>query len=84
MLYFKRMSGSDSHFPKVRSYQSIWLHSIPCASMTCFVVFLGAIKFDVELVVMYSNENIHLLLILKCFAHHLRLLLIDILACDML
>jgi len=41
ILYFKHMSESDSHFSKVRSYRSIWLYSIPCACMTCFVVLCG-------------------------------------------
>ena len=56
---------------------SMCLHDVLCSS-------LGVIKFDVELVVMYFFENIHLLMMLKCFAHYLELLLIDILACDML
>ena len=55
---------------------SMCLHDILCGS---FVV----IKFDIELVVLYFFENLPLL-ILKCFAHYLGLLLIDILACDML
>ena len=53
------------------------LHDMLCGS-------LGVIKLDVELVVMYFFENIHLLLILKFIVHYLGLPLIAILACDML
>jgi len=45
---------------------------------------LEVIKFDIELVVIYFFENIHLLLFLKCFVHYLGLSLIDILACAIL
>ena len=84
MLYFKWISGSVSHFPKVRFHQSIWLYSIPCACMTCFVILWGLSNFDVEFVVMYFFENIHLLLILKCIVHYLVWPLIAIFAYDML
>jgi len=39
------------------------LHDMLCGS-------LGVIKFVIELVVMYTFENIHVLLILKCFVHY--------------
>jgi len=55
----------------------MYLHDMLCGS-------LGVIKFDIELVVMYLFENIHLLLILKYFVHYLGLPLIGILARDIL
>ena len=53
------------------------LHNMLCGS-------LGVIRFDIKLVVLYFFRNVLLLLILKFLAHHLGLLLIAILPCDML
>ena len=58
-------------------FNSLCLHDMLYGS-------LGVIKFDIELVVLYFFENLVLLLILKYFAHYLRLSLISILVCDML
>ena len=38
---FKCMSGSVPHFPKVWFDLSIWLYSIPCACVMCFLVLWG-------------------------------------------
>jgi len=46
--------------------------------------FLGLIQFDFKHMVIYSFENIPLLLTLKRLVHYLGLPLIDILACDVL
>ena len=55
----------------------IRLHDVLCGS-------LGVIKFDIELVISYVFENIHLLPILNYFVHCLGLPLIVVLAYDML
>jgi len=70
VLYFKYMNGSDSHFPKVRFYRSIWLNSFTYASMLCFEI-LRASKFDIKLLDLCFFENIHLLLISKCLMRYL-------------
>jgi len=61
----------------VAPVSSICLHDMLCG-------FLGVIKFNIELIVPYFFENIHLPLIPKYFANYLELLLIGILARDML
>ena len=47
------------------------LHDLLCGS-------LGVIKFEIELVVSYVFENIHLVLLLNCLARYLGLSLIGI------
>jgi len=79
MLCFKHMNDSDSYFLKIRLYYSIWVHSSLCLyDMLCSS--LGAIHFDIWLVVIYFFETSYLLLILKCIVYYLGLSLIDILA----
>jgi len=63
MLYFKHMSGNVSHFPTVRVYRFIWLHSNLMYLHDMLSGSLGVIKFKVELVVMYFFENIHFFVI---------------------
>jgi len=41
MLYFKHMSGSDSHFPKSEVLPVYLALQISCACMTCFMVLWG-------------------------------------------
>ena len=67
MLYFKDMSGSDFTFPKSEVLQvyiallnSMCLHNV-------FWDSLGATKLDIKFLVLSFFENIHLLLISKCF-----------------
>jgi len=47
------MSRSDPHFPKMRFHQSIWLYSNLMYLHDMLYGFLGMIKFDIKLVVLY-------------------------------
>jgi len=68
LLYFKHMGGSDSHLPKVRFYRSIWLNLISmCLHNKCFVILWGQLSSISSLWFMCFFENLHLLLIFKCF-----------------
>ena len=81
---FQIHDWESSTFPKsevlpvyLALFNSMCSHDVLCCS-------LEVIEFDVELMILYFFENIHLLLILKCILHYLGLSLTDILTCAVL